>query len=105
MQVTPGDSLLLTGMSQSAGIKVREVPIRGIFRFQQSNPQLDFVSLMDITNVRALAGMNLSSLAVAELTEEEAALFSSDIDEDALFGGVVRRACLTAFWSRQRKPP
>lgn len=87
VQVTPGDSLLLTGMSQSAGIKVREVPIRGIFRFRQSNPQLDFVSLMDITNVRALAGMNLSSLAVAELTEEEAALFSSDIDEYALFGG------------------
>lgn len=84
--VAPGDTLLLTGMSQTAGIKVREVPIRGIFRFRHSNPQLDFVSLVDITNVRALAGMNLSSVAAAELTEAEAALLG-DLDEDALFGG------------------
>lgn len=83
--IVPGDTVLLTGMSQSAGIKVREVPVRGIFRFRHSNPALDFVSLVDITNVRALAGMNLSSVTAAELTEEEAALFS-DLDEDALFG-------------------
>jgi ABC-type transport system, involved in lipoprotein release, permease component len=87
VDLAPGEPLLLTSMSQAAGIKVREVPIRGIFRFRQSNPQLDFVSLLDITNARALAGMNLSSLAVAELTEQEAALLSSDINEEALFGG------------------
>lgn len=86
VEIAPGDTLLLTGVSQSAGIKVREIPIRGIFRFRHSNPQLDYVSLVDITNVRALAGMNLSSVAAAELTEAEAALFG-DIDEDALFGG------------------
>ncbi len=63
VDIAPGEPLLLTSMSQAAGIKVREVPIRGIFRFRQSNPQLDFVSLLDITNARALAGMNLSSLA------------------------------------------
>lgn len=85
--VVPGDTVLLTAMSESAGIKVREVPIRGIFRFRHSNPQLDFVSLVDITNVRALAGMNLSSVAAAELTEQEAVLFG-DLDEDALFGGL-----------------
>ena len=82
----PASTLLFTSMSQTAGIRVREVPVRGIFRFRQSNPQLDYVSLMDITNARALAGMNLSSLAVAELTEREAALFGA-VDEEDLFGG------------------
>ena len=51
VEIAPGDTLLLTGVSQTAGIKVREVPVRGIFRFRHSNPQLDYVSLMDITNV------------------------------------------------------
>lgn len=87
-EVAPGDMILLTGMSQTAGIKVREVPVRGVFRFRQSNPALDYVSLVDITNVRALAGMNLSSLAAAELTEVEHALLS-DLDEDLLFGGAL----------------
>ena len=86
--VAPGDTLLLTSASQNAGIKVREVPIRGIFRFRHSNPQLDYVSLVDITNVRALAGMNLSSVTAAELTEAESALLSA-FDEDALFGGAL----------------
>lgn len=86
--VEPGDALLLTGVSQSAGIRVREVPVVGVFRFRHSDPQLDFVSLVDVTNVRALAGMNLSGVAAAELTEAEAALFE-DIDEDDLFAGAL----------------
>lgn len=88
VEVTPGDTLLLTGMSSAGGIRVREVPIRGVFRFRHGNPALDFVSLMDITNVRALAGMNLLTVSEAELTELEAALFGG-IDEDALFGGAT----------------
>lgn len=88
VKVAPGETLLLTAVSQSAGIKVREIPIRGIFRFKQSNPALDYVSLADITTVRALAGMNLLSVSAAELTEAEAALLG-EIDESALFGGAL----------------
>lgn len=88
VEVAPGDTLLLTAMSEHAGIKVREVPVVGIFRFKQSNPVLDYVSLIDITTARALAGMNLFSVAPAELTEAETALLG-EIDESALFGGAL----------------
>lgn len=88
VEVVPGDTVLLTGMSTAGGIRVREVPVRGVFRFKHSNPALDYVSLMDITNVRALAGMNLLMVSEAELTEMEAALFGG-IDEDALFGATA----------------
>lgn len=84
--VTPGETVLLTGMSSAGGIRVREVPVRGVFRFRHGNPAVDFVSLMDITNVRALAGMNLLSVSEAELTELEAALMGG-VDEETLFGG------------------
>lgn len=79
----PGSDVLLTGTSQFAGIKVREVPVRGIFRFARRDHQTDLVSLVDIGNLRALEGMRLSAV---ELTEDEAALFD-DFDENPLFGG------------------
>lgn len=84
--VEPGGSLVLTGMSEIGGVRVRSVPIRGIFRFRHGNPALDLVSLMDITNVRALAGLNVAAVSEAELTELEAALLGAR-DENALFGG------------------
>lgn len=83
--VEPGETVLLTGATPTGGIRIREVPIRGIYRFRQDNPALDLVSLMDITNVRALAGMNLLAVSEAELTELEATLLGG-VDEDALFG-------------------
>ncbi len=86
LPLEPGELVLLTGMNELSGVKVREVPVRGIFRFRYSNPQLDMVSLIDIGNVRSLAGMNLAKVNEAELSEEEAALFDVT-DADALFGG------------------
>src|SRR5690554_5138277 len=37
----PGDKLLFTSVSTHTGMKIREVEITGIFRFKQSNVQLD----------------------------------------------------------------
>lgn len=45
--------------------------ITGLFRFKQSNVQLDMVSLMDVSNVRDLAGMVVGSADPAQLTSEE----------------------------------
>lgn len=81
----PGDKLVLTMLNEVVGIKVREVPIRGVFRFRQTDPQMDTVSFIDVGNLRALAGMKLSAVSVDDLTEAERAVFS-DFDEDALFG-------------------
>ena len=86
VKVVPGSSVLLTGMSATSGVRVREVPIRGIFRFRHGNPALDVVSLVDITNMRALAGLNVAAVSEAELSELEAALLGA-VDEEALFGG------------------
>ncbi len=82
-----GDRILLTGISVRGGLRLREVPVHGIFRFRQSNPQLDSVSLLDIHTTRALAGMSVSRVDVAELTAEEQRILGS-LDEEALFGSV-----------------
>jgi|CZCB01.1.fsa_nt_gi putative ABC transport system permease protein len=81
----PGDRLLFTSASTQTGMRIREVEITGIFRFKQSNVQLDMVSLMDVSNVRALAGMVVGSADPAELTGEERNLLG-EIDEENLFG-------------------
>lgn len=80
----PGDKLLFTSVSTHTGMRIREVEITGIFRFKQSNIQLDMVSLMDVSNARALAGMVVGHTDPAELTSEEQR-FLGAIDEDSIF--------------------
>lgn len=80
----PGDKLLFTSASTVSGMRIREVEITGIFEFRQSNVQLDMVSLMDISNVRALAGMVVGHTELAELSPEEQA-FLGVIDEKSIF--------------------
>ena len=84
-EVKPGDRVLLTATTQ-AGIKVREVPVTGIFRFRNALPQLDFVSLVDITTLRTLTGMTVSAPTEQILTAEQVAGLGA-VDEDDLFGG------------------
>ena len=84
-EVRPGDRVLLTATTE-AGIKVREVPVIGIFRFRNVLPQLDFVSFVDITTLRTLTGMNVSAPAQQILTEEQMAQLGA-VDENDLFGG------------------
>ena len=80
----PGDKLLFTSASTNTGMRIREVEITGIFRFKQSNVQLDLVSLMDISNVRALAGMVVGHTDYTELTDGEQS-FLGVIDETSIF--------------------
>ena len=83
----PGDKLLFTSVSTHTGMRIREVEITGLFRFKQSNVQLDMVSLMDISNVRALAGMVVGSADPAQLSSEEQR-FLGEIDEESIFGSL-----------------
>lgn len=80
----PGDKLLFTSASTVSGMRIREVEITGIFEFRQSNVQLDMVSLMDISNARALAGMVVGHTEPAELSPEEQS-FLGVIDEESIF--------------------
>ena len=84
-EVRPGDRVLLTSTTE-AGIKVREVPITGIFRFRNALPQLGTVSFVDITTLRTLVGMTVSAPAELILTDEQMAQLGS-VDETDLFGG------------------
>ncbi len=84
IDVQPGDKLVFTSMSTHTGMKIREIEVKGIFRFKQSNPQLDMVSLVDISNVRALAGMVVGHAAKTDLTAEEQS-FLGDFDQDSIF--------------------
>ena len=80
----PGDKVLFTSASTVSGMRIREAEITGIFEFRQSNVQLDMVSLRDISNVRALAGMVVGHAEPAELSPEEQA-FLGTIDEESIF--------------------
>ena len=90
-EVNPGDRVLLTATTQ-AGIKVREVPITGIFQFRNSFAWLDSVSFVDIMTLRTLVGMTVSAPADQILTDDQLARLGS-VDEDDLFsggGGIVQ---------------
>lgn len=80
----PGDKIVLTGVSAQTGMRIREVPIAGIFRFVHSNPQLDMVSFLDPANARDLSGLVVGHTDVAALTEQEQALLG-ELDIDSIF--------------------
>ena len=91
LSVGAGDSLVLTGLNLSVGTSIRSVPIIGVFAFAESNPNLDFISLIDAQTVRALNGMNLQPVSPAVLSTEEQLLLAANDDldlfgEDSLFG-------------------
>jgi putative ABC transport system permease protein len=88
----PGDKVLLTGISSGSGVKIRELPVTGIFRFKHSNVQLDMVSLIDIDTLRSLNGMTLGAeLEVEVLADETDLIDESGTDnpfgyEEEMFG-------------------
>jgi putative ABC transport system permease protein len=80
-----GDSLILSSISNTMGMKVREVTVRGVFRFIHSNQFMDQINFLDIGNLRLLAGLTVASAEAFDLEEAETALFDSE-NPDSLFG-------------------
>jgi len=81
----PGDTIKISSNSQSGGNRIREAPISGVFRFNQQNPQLATVSLIDLATARELSGLDVEKVDVADLSEEEQSMLG-DVTEDGLFG-------------------
>lgn len=79
-----GDAVVLTGTSRISGIKIREVPVVGIYDVTIAAQMM--TSYLDGENMRALNGMT-------QITDVEAVLTVSEqrglgaVDESALFGG------------------
>lgn len=80
-----GDALLFTVMG-NAGIKIRELTVSGIFEFKTlTAPQLEIMSLMDMSTSQSLLSLTQGAAAPVELTNDEAALLGA-VDADNLFG-------------------
>ena len=65
------------------GLRIRELTISGIFRFQQEMQGLDQVAIIDAQSLRALAGLVVSTGQI-ELSVQETEILATD-DPDALF--------------------
>ncbi len=85
VDIQVGDSLQLNGFG-SAGFRIREVPVRGIFRFNQEVQGLNQISFIDVQSLRALQGMTVSSALQVELSRNETSYLGTQ-DPDELFGG------------------
>jgi putative ABC transport system permease protein len=89
MEMLSGDTVLLSCLTPSAGIKVREVEIRGVFRWLHPDPQLSRISYIDALSLQLLLGMNLTASSGSEAdggaivsTENPEALFSGSLFEE-----------------------
>ncbi len=83
-KVNIGDPVILTGTSRVTGLKIREVPVVGIFDVTVATQMM--TSYLDGENMRALNGMTQITDIEAVLTDDERSGLG-DVDEESLFGG------------------
>lgn len=83
--ITAGDNIRLTAFG-NAGIKIREVPLIGIFEFKNPSKGLgiDLISYVDVQTIRALNGLTIGFQGEFELNESETDLLDT-VDIDSLF--------------------
>jgi putative ABC transport system permease protein len=91
LEIEVGDIIRLTSFS-NAGIKIREVPVAGIFKhtFESQGLGSDLVSFVDVQTIRSLMAMTIPFQGEFELRQDETALLSEDvIESDELFSGDI----------------
>jgi putative ABC transport system permease protein len=77
-----GDPVLLT-TAFSWGVKIREVPLAGIFSYTNPGQLMDQIVLIDAQNARILSAIQVASSEV-EVSDDALGLLDDDIDD--LFG-------------------
>jgi putative ABC transport system permease protein len=82
-----GDPVLLTA-AFSWGVKIREVPLAGIFSYTNPGQLMDQIVLIDAQNARILSAIQVASADV-EVSDDAIGLLDDDVDFsiDDLFGG------------------
>jgi putative ABC transport system permease protein len=85
-QIAPGDKVVLSAIGDSAGTVIREVTVKGIVKFNQSNQQLAGISLVDADTLRDLLGFASLRDGPIKLNAQDQQ-FVSNFNPDALFGG------------------
>ncbi|MCX7026502.1 MAG: FtsX-like permease family protein [Spirochaetes bacterium] len=84
-QIMPGDKVVLSAIGDSAGTVIREVTVKGIVKFNQSNQQLSNISLVDADTLRDLLGFASLRDGVVKLDAKDQQ-FVENFNPDALFG-------------------
>ena len=84
-----GDDLRLQTMSQAGGVRIRQVPVVGIYEFAVEAPAMDGMAFIDVHTVRDLAGMVIGTTDVVAIDDADTALLDSQSDLDDLFGDPV----------------
>jgi putative ABC transport system permease protein len=84
IDLSVGDILTIEG-GFGFGVKIREVPLRGVYRLKTANTTLDDLCLIDIQSLRSLSRMIVGTEAEIELGKDETTLLSSS-DPDSMFG-------------------
>ncbi len=82
--VQPGTHIIMTALANSAGTVIREVTVKGVIKFNQSNKQLEGLTLVDADTMRDLLGFASLRDGAPVLTGQEAS-FVSNFDPNALF--------------------
>lgn len=82
--VQPGTHIIMTALANSAGTVIREVTVKGVIKFNQSNQQLAGITLADADTMRDLLGFASLRDGAPVLTGQEAS-FVSNFDPNALF--------------------
>jgi putative ABC transport system permease protein len=81
-----GDKIQLNNFG-TGGMKIREVPLVGIFKFPRGNQRMFAMSFLDSKNLRYLLGKNSGKQEKVEVSADATALINSDTsDIDSLFG-------------------
>ncbi len=88
VSLSVGDSVLVSGIG-ATGFRIRELPIRGVFHFQQEVQGLDQINFIDAQSLRALLGMVVATAGQMDLDPEETSFLALEDPEDALFTDAV----------------
>jgi putative ABC transport system permease protein len=83
IQVNVNDSILLTSFT-SFGIKIRQVTVKGIYSFKNSNEILNSIGFLDAETLRSLLGMNLTASRDVDLNFSETEYIDFEIDDQSI---------------------
>ncbi len=91
IDIKVNDLIIITSFSPF-GLKIRELEVKGIFRFDNSNELLNSIGFIDAESLRGLLGMNLTVSKDINLEDYETAYINFDLSDeniDSLFSGDI----------------
>ncbi len=79
-ELETGEPLLLS-MYGNGGFKIRQVPLAGVFTYENSNPQLDEMVITDMQTIRSLNSLSLAKEEDQTILEKDMDLLGGELDD------------------------